>query len=362
MFVEHVLVDGVCLTCGPHELVDGVCETCSDAEPMGEDEHALLTALTELDDEHAVEATRSWDPAKHPRNPTGPGGGRFRSMVDRLKDSITDHANGKDGSHPFDGYSREQLRRVAKARGIELKRGEDRDSIAEKLLGHLGGPPKADKKAPAKKAVKKAAPDKPATFNQRAAKALSGRAARASAPLSMVGHQYDDTFSKEEYGGLYRYRGPSYSAINNALRGHALDGAPPEIRDDIAGMDAAMARSKLPGDVVALRGLSSSQRLFGDRLQRNMTGLEWAEDAFVSTTTSKVWVDRFAAVDHAKTHPTSVVMRILVPSGTGAIELSGDTGEGEAELLLQRGLKMRVAKDRGFDDRGVRYLDVEVVG
>jgi hypothetical protein len=339
VFVEHVLDDGVCLTCGPHELVDGLCETCSDAEPMGEDEHALLTALTELG---TVEASRAFDPSKHPRNPAGPGGGRFRSMVDRLKDSIDAHVNGKGGDHPFDGYSREQLRRVAKARGIELKRGEDRDSIAEKLLGHLG-PPKAAKKAPAKKA-------------------LSGRAARASAPLSMVGHQYDDTFSKEEYGGLYRYRGPSYSAINNALRGHVLDEAPPEIRDDIAGMDAAMARSQLPGDVVALRGLSSSQRLFGDRLQRNMTGLEWAEDAFVSTTTSRVWADRFAAVDHAKTHPTSVVMRILVPSGTGAIELSGDTGEGEAELLLQRGLKMRVAKDRGFDDRGVRYLDVEVIG
>lgn len=139
----HVLEDGVCVTCGPHELVDGVCETCSDAEPMGEDEHALLTALDEL---HGPVVARSFDPSKHARNPKGPGGGRFRSMVDRLKDAIDAHSKGGSDKHPFDGFTREQLRRVAKARGIELKRGEDRDSIAEKLLGHLGGlKPKAGK-------------------------------------------------------------------------------------------------------------------------------------------------------------------------------------------------------------------------
>lgn len=113
-----------------HYLVDGLCEHCSDHEPLGEHEQALVTALAEL---HHLDAARAWDPAKHPRGP----GGKFRSIVDRLKESIERHHRGEGDGHPFDGYSREQLRRVAKARGIELKRGEDRDSIAEKLLGHL---------------------------------------------------------------------------------------------------------------------------------------------------------------------------------------------------------------------------------
>lgn len=109
-----------------------------DAGPLDEDCLALLAAMHELDDEGQAE--RAWDPAKHPRNPKGsPGGGRFRSMVDRLKDAIAGHLNGDGDGHPFDGFNREQLRKVAKARGIALKRGEDRDSIAKKLLDDLKG-------------------------------------------------------------------------------------------------------------------------------------------------------------------------------------------------------------------------------
>jgi hypothetical protein len=58
-------------------------------------------------------------------------------------------------------------------------------------------------------------------------------------------------------------------------------------------------------------------------------------------------------------------MRLLVPAGVGAIEISGprdpDTLEGESEVLLQRGLRMRVVADHGVDARGVRQLDVEVI-
>lgn len=161
--MPHVLVNGECVTCRPavarHQLVDGVC-TCG-CEPLDEDSAALLAALQELD------VARSFDPSKHLRNPKGsPGGGRFRSTVDKLKDAIAAHKAGGAG-HPFDGFSREQLRKVAVARKIPLKRGEDRDSIAKKLLGHLGAdvePAKVEEKKPSaeaptvKKAAEKAAP------------------------------------------------------------------------------------------------------------------------------------------------------------------------------------------------------------
>lgn len=107
----------------------------------------LLTALAEL----AAEATRSWDPVKHPRNPKGSsGGGRFRSTVDRLKDAIQAHLDGDGDGDPFEGFSREQLRLAAKKRGISLERGEDRDSIAKKLLADLGGKPRKPAPAPKK--------------------------------------------------------------------------------------------------------------------------------------------------------------------------------------------------------------------
>lgn len=61
------------------------------------------------------------------------------SAKDRLVASIDSHLKGDGSGDPFDGYSREQLRQVAKARGIKLDRGEDQASIGRKLLAHAGG-------------------------------------------------------------------------------------------------------------------------------------------------------------------------------------------------------------------------------
>lgn len=126
-----------------HVLDNGLCTTCDEMV------EALCCALDELENPEQVRA--AFDPTKHPRNPKGsPGGGRFRSMVDRLKDAIEAHLAGDGDGHPFDGFDREQLRRVAKARGITLSRGEGRDSIAQKLLDDL----KVKTGKPGKPAVK----------------------------------------------------------------------------------------------------------------------------------------------------------------------------------------------------------------
>lgn len=149
--MEHLLVDGECVSCSrsqPVEIADpahhhvldnGICTTCDGDDQLDEDSAALLQALNEMDGPLGDAQRAAWDPAKHVRNPKGPGGGRFRSNVDKLKDAIAAHKAGTHDGHPFDGFNREQLRKVAKARGIDLKRGEDRDSIAAKLLDHLGG-------------------------------------------------------------------------------------------------------------------------------------------------------------------------------------------------------------------------------
>lgn len=159
----HVLENGICTTCEPHVFENGICRTC-ETDALDVNSLALLTALNELDG--AVRAKLAGSAladfnAKHPRGPSG----KFRTLVDRIKDAVTGH----DGSgDPFEAFDREQLRKVAKARGIPLERGESRDSIAQKLLGHLGD----SKPKPAAKPVAKA-PAKPPRKRLPAAKPAS---------------------------------------------------------------------------------------------------------------------------------------------------------------------------------------------
>lgn len=125
-----------------------------DDDSIGEiddDTFILLQALAELDEESGVEG-RAWNPAQHMRWPKGhPKAGKFKPMVDLLKEAIRRH----DGvGHPFDHFKREQLVKAAKVRGITLKRGEDRNSIAAKLLADVGAQAKKEPPPPpAKKAV-----------------------------------------------------------------------------------------------------------------------------------------------------------------------------------------------------------------
>jgi phage portal protein BeeE len=118
---------------------------------------ALIEALAWFDEPQDATRDAAFE-SKHHRGP----GGRFATMVDRLINAIAEHKAGDGKGHPFDGFDREQLRRAAKARGIELKRGEDRDSIAAKLLADLGSPKPKAMKATVKKATKAVKPTSPA--------------------------------------------------------------------------------------------------------------------------------------------------------------------------------------------------------
>lgn len=193
---RHVLVDGECTTCSRsqpsvdeppqhlHVLDNGICTTCDPEDLLDEDSAALLQALNEMDGPPGETQRAAFDPSKHLRNPKGPGGGRFRSNVDKLKDAIASHRAGTHEGHPFDGFDREQLRKVAKARGIEMKRGESRDSISAKLLAHLGG----GKKDESKKGDMAAALEKvgltPADVAKRPAKKATPKPPVTEAPKS----------------------------------------------------------------------------------------------------------------------------------------------------------------------------------
>lgn len=94
--------------------------------------------------------------------------------------------------------------------------------------------------------------------------------------------------------------------------------------------------------------------MFGDRMDADLTGMQWREDGFVSTSADPGAVDQFTS------GPNPVRMRVTAPAGTNAVDLSDPDSPDEAELLLNRGLSLEVTADRGVV-AGVRQLDVQVV-
>lgn len=108
----------------------------SEDEPDGD----VLAILAGIEDFLDGEGRAAFNSALHPRNPKGgPGGGRFKSIAQRVSDALSGWAKGTGPTDPLDGFNREQLRKVAQARGIELKRGEKIEEIKRLLLEDIRG-------------------------------------------------------------------------------------------------------------------------------------------------------------------------------------------------------------------------------
>lgn len=197
----------------------------------------------------------------------------------------------------------------------------------------------------------------PAQFNQRVEKAASGQAALDSVPLGLERRPRPSNFTQSMVTALNRYTGRWYEPINKFLRGEKLDPQDNEtrVRELIGDMDPAFDLSFTTSDSVAYRGLTDASKMFGDALDSDLTGVEWREDAYVSTTALVQRTRAFMRGGSSKMR-----MRILVPTGTSAIE--GSPHDAEAEVLLRRGLTMRVVKDHGVNPDGVREIDVEISG
>lgn len=100
------------------------------------DDHAeaLLAAIDEHITRHGMhERAVEFDPDLHPRG----AGGKFRSTFDRVMGELSDWARGDRSGMPLQGFSREQLRDVAKKRGLTLRRGASVEEIRQQLLDHI---------------------------------------------------------------------------------------------------------------------------------------------------------------------------------------------------------------------------------
>jgi hypothetical protein len=215
--------------------------------------------------------------------------------------------------------------------------------------------PEPPASAPPSPAAEPSAVTPPASFDQRLADARSGDDALASAPANMLSP--DSGLTPEQFDAVDEYRDIFYTGVNNALRGGPNND---EIQSRIDNLDAAMEGSRLTSDIVTYRGLTNGSAMFGDRLGGDLTGMEWDEQAYSSTSADRDLAEEFATNTHDLSR--SVVMRMLVPAGVGGITLSDANADGgyppESEVLLQRGLRLRVVADNGGTPR---QIDVEVV-
>ncbi|HEY1395029.1 ADP-ribosyltransferase [Roseateles sp.] len=192
------------------------------------------------------------------------------------------------------------------------------------------------------------------SFDERVDAALTGAQARAAAPLSALRESSlrdPKALRPAESDAIDQYKGAKFGAINDSLRGTG-DQADADVGDLVDAMDAAFARSPLASDVVVHRGIGNPAVVFGDAAGVNLAGAEWTEQAYVSTSTDRSVIEGFMF------GLQKMAMRILVPRGVGAIELSNERFE--SELLLQRGLRMRVVSDTG-PGTDPREIEVEVV-
>lgn len=165
-----------------------------------------------------------------------------------------------------------------------------------------------------------------------------------------------------------------FSTINGELRGKKgkvskLTGKPglepsqigstEVLQSSVKDLDIAMAHSKLTEDVNVVRVIRDPSMVFGKtwKTDGDNTGLTWKDDGFISTTPDEDYARQYAGTGE------NVRLNLLVPAGTGALSLiqrdAGDAGDELRQVVLNRGLTFRVARDNGVIN-GLRQLDVEV--
>lgn len=232
--------------------------------------------------------------------------------------------------------------------------------------------------APAKAAAKKAVPTKatpakvtPATqrsFDRRAADAVTGDDVASQVPVN----RNSPTLTQVEREALDSVLSTDFEDVGAVLRGRKSPFGTSQRALDrkIGAIDDVMRRSPLQSDVELWRGTQSGRSVFGERLAGDLTGFEWTEASFVSTSYRRSAAEIFAT-HGAGTGSPGVLLRMVTPRGVQAVQLFG----GEAEIFLQRGLRMRVIRDHGISDvpvrdafgqiiaapHPVRILDVEVI-
>jgi hypothetical protein len=149
---EHRIVDGICVSCGSDDLdemsralveaLDEIVRLRHVRTPAGAAKYGLPIGSVigggghrHVPDVHVPDVAAARPKAPAQAVAATPKSTR-KTVRDRLVAAIDAHGKGESTGRPLPDFTRPQLLKVAKERGVALDRGEHRDSIAEKLIAH----------------------------------------------------------------------------------------------------------------------------------------------------------------------------------------------------------------------------------
>lgn len=255
-------------------------------------------------------------------------------------------------------------------------RAGKKDNVAGKTSKHRRPDDDAPSKSttPKSKPAATSGPMTPDQFNKKVSGALTGKAALSDgltySNVQELGAAYEKNRSESDpptnrmLGGFSMYEGGMSEEINRDLRsGDTSDDMTNRITNY---MDAGFKQSKTESDIVVYRGIMDANSTFGSDWSSDgdNTGLEWQDNAYMSTSSNRTVAESFAK----DLTSTGVVMRVLVPKGTPAIATDNPSSQSIANrqdgILVDKKRRMRVVRDymdRESFGREMRMIDVEVI-
>ncbi len=151
---------------------------------------------------------------------------------------------------------------------------------------------------------------------------------------------------------LEDYQIMGYEETNQHLRTGAGD--PLDFEEGVEIMDTAMA--PLDKELTVYRGAINVPEGMLE------VGTEFVDDAFLSTSLD---VSQGMSFADSPTATSKVIYQIELPSDVSGVFMNTDLMEQEVEVLLERGLRLRVVEDLGLiegDYGDIRFIRLEVVG
>lgn len=167
------------------------------------------------------------------------------------------------------------------------------------------------------------------------------------------------------YNIIKYYKGFKYIDINRFLRGEQLENNSEynlnKIKISIDVITKELKNFRLPFNVIVLRRVSN--RFFNKTLLKGCKykdGIEFTDKGFLSTSlnTNINYLD----TERHDYNSGKSLMILKVPKGISALYIEPVDDKGELELLLERGLKMKIVKRIIVFSRRIYLIEILVTG
>nr|WP_291673197.1 ADP-ribosyltransferase [Clostridium sp.] len=159
------------------------------------------------------------------------------------------------------------------------------------------------------------------------------------------------SLSKEEIDSLYKYQSNDiYERLNSGLRNGEIDD---DLIETIKNLDSAISKGNINGEIELYRGFTKEDIIENwDKIIKNQE-YTFRDKGYVSTSLKPSVADNFAMLNDED----GIFAYIKVSNSNGA-NINAIGSIGEAEILLERGLKYTITK--AWEENGYKYVIMEV--